>query len=259
MVQKKELSMEYYHLKDREWQYILSELQTVSYMRLKNLDKLRQFLEAVYYVLRSGIQWRLLPYYYGNWRSVHNRFKRWCDKGIWNKLFMNSIQDADLTEVMLDGTIVRSHACSAGYGKNAQEEQALGRSKGGFTTKIHAMVDGLGNPLKFTLTGGNRHEIIKSEELISNVSNTNVIADKAYDSDRFRKVIEKKNSTHTIPPRKNRKEQHEYDKEVYKERHLIECFFGKLKQFRRVFSRSDKIKHTFQAFIDFASTLINLR
>jgi transposase len=172
---------------------------------------------------------------------------------------MKSTQGSDLSEVMLDGTIVRSHACSAGYQKNGNEEQALGRSKGGFTTKIHAMVDALGNPVRFILTGGNRHEIIKAEELIENISDANIIADKAYDSDKFRETIEKQNCTHTIPSRKNRKNQHEYDAHIYKERHLIECFFGKLKHFRRVFSRFDKAKNTFQAFLDFAATLINLR
>ena len=174
-------------------------------------------------------------------------------------MFSQSTDGADLQEVMLDGTIVRSHACAAGYQKDSNAEQALGRSKGGFTTKIHAMVDGPGNPLKFTLTGGNRHEIIKAEELIENIHHTNVIADKAYDSDKFRKLIEKQGCKHTIPPRKNRKIQHEYDTHIYIERHLVECFFSKLKHYRRVFSRFDKIKHTFQAFIDFASTLINLR
>lgn len=160
---------------------------------------------------------------------------------------------------MLDGTIVRSHACSAGYDKNSAEEQALGRSKGGFSTKIHAAVDGLGNPLRFILTGGNRSEFIKAEALIEGIRDTNIIADKGYDSDKFRKQIEKQNCICTIPPRKNRKIQHEYDKEVYKERHLIECFFGKLKHFRRVFSRFDKMKSSFQAFIDIASILINIR
>lgn len=67
------------------------------------------------------------------------------------------------------------------------------------------------------------------------------------------------NCTHTIPPRRNRKIQHDYDKHVYKERHLIECLFGKLKHFRRVFSRFDKLKSTFQAFINLASTLISIR
>ena len=110
-------------------------------------------------------------------------------------------QDADLTEVMLDGTIVRSHACSSGYEKNSGAEQALGRSKGGFTTKIHAMVDALGNPLKFILTGGERHEIIAAEALIEDIQKR-ILADKAYDSDQFRQKIEEQDCKHTIPPRK---------------------------------------------------------
>lgn len=200
-----------------------------------------------------------MPKYYGKWQTIYKRFIRWERLHIWSDMFTKSTGGADLQEVMLDGTIVRSHACAAGYQKDGHEEQALGRSKGGFTTKIHAMVDGLGNPLKFILTGGNRHEVIKAEELIENIHHTNVIADKAYDSDKFRNTIEKQGCKHTIPSRKNRKIQHEYDAHIYIERHLVECFFGKLKHYRRVFSRFDKIKHTFQAFIDFASTLINLR
>ena len=184
---------------------------------------------------------------------------RWERLNIWSNMFAQSTDGADLQEVMLDGTIVRSHACASGYQKDGNSEQALGRSKGGFTTKIHAMVDALGNPLKFILTGCNRNEIIKAEELIEDIHNTNIIADKAYDSDKFRKIAEKQGCEHTIPPRRNRKIQHEYDAHIYIERHLIECFFGKIKQFRRIFSRFDKIKHTFQAFIDFTSILINLR
>ena len=63
---------------------------------------------------------------------------------------------------MLDGTIVKAHACATGYMKDSSEEQGLGRSKGGFTSKIHTLVDGLGNPLKFIITGGNHNEIIKA-------------------------------------------------------------------------------------------------
>ena len=96
----------------------------------------------------------------------------------------------------------RSHACSSGYEKNSGVEQALGRSKGGFTTKIHAMVDALGNPLKFILTGGERHEIIAAEALIEDIQKSNILADKAYDSDQFRQKIEEQDCKHTIPPRK---------------------------------------------------------
>ena len=128
--------MFYYHLKAAEWQYIFEALRNVRYVHRNNPKELRRFIEAVYYVLRGGIQWRLLPKYYGHWRSVHNRFIRWRNKGIWSILFEKATEDADLQEVMLDGTIVRSHACSSGYEKGGNAEQALGRSMGGFTTKM---------------------------------------------------------------------------------------------------------------------------
>ena len=73
-------------------------------------------------------------------------------KDIWNKLLQFCIQDPDLEYIMIDATIVRAHACAAGYGDT--REEGLGRSKGGFTSKIHAKVDALGNPLKIIITPG---------------------------------------------------------------------------------------------------------
>ena len=101
------------------------------------------------------------------------------EKGIWIKLFKSTGYCTDLQEVMIESTIVRAHACAAGYGK---EEQGLGRSKGELTSKIHALVDALGKTLKFIITGGNRNDIIKAEGLIENIKNTTVIADKGYDN-----------------------------------------------------------------------------
>ena len=89
---------------------------------------------------------------------------KWCEKGILERL-LKYTQDPDLEVHMIDGTIVRAHACSAGYKKNSGAQEALGRSKGGFTTKIHALVDALGNPLKFTLTPGQRNDITQAETL----------------------------------------------------------------------------------------------
>jgi len=135
---------------------------------------------------------------------------------------------------MIDATIVRSHACSAGYGKNTRDIQALGGSKGGFTTKIHALVDALGNPLKFILTPGQRHEITQASTLIQDMENTWVIADKGYDSNAFVQDLEEKGCRPVIPSKRNRKYPRNYDEHIYKERHLIERFFGKIKHFRNV-------------------------
>ncbi|RTK92427.1 MAG: IS5 family transposase [Rickettsiales bacterium] len=234
-----------YHIKTENWKYIFNRLSKRQDIRTGNESKLRIFIEAVWFISRSGCQWRLLPEKYGSWRAVHRRFKRWSDRGIWSDLLRDSTEGADMEYIMVDSTIVRSHACSAGYRKNSQDQECLGRSKGGFSTKIHAIVDGLGNPLKFILTPGQRNDITQAEFLIKDFKNTAVIAENQSEA--------------VIPPRKNRKMQREYDVHVYKERHLIECFFGKIKHFRRVFSRFDKTSGVFIGFLNFVATLIWLR
>ena len=136
-----------YHINCHTWEQILLFLRSVPGIHTRDEDALRLFVEAVWYMARSGCQWRLLPGYYGSWRALHRRFKRWSYAGIWEAL-MQHVVDPDKEAVMIDATIIRSHACAAGYKKNAQSQEALGRSKGGFSTKIHALVDALGNPLK---------------------------------------------------------------------------------------------------------------
>ena len=153
-----------------------------------------------------------------------------------------------------------------GCGKRGdQAEEALGRSKGGFTTKIHAATDALGNPIKLTLTGGNRHDVTQAEALLEDFSPEQieqierVIADKGYDSDTLIEHIQTIQAEAVIPPKANRLEQRPYDQHFYKERHLVECFFNKLKQFRRVFSRFEQTARNYLAFVHFASTMIWLR
>lgn len=248
-----------YRIKEDNWKEILKKLQIKKRIHTKKEDKLRKFIEAVWYIVRSGCQWRLLPSYYGSWRAIHKRFKEWSDKGIWLSLFDSIKNYPDKELYMIDATIVRSHACSAGYKKNSQEEEALGRSKGGFSTKISALVDGLGNPIKITLTGGQDHDITQAEILCKDLSNTTLTADKGYDSDKFVKFLEEKNCISVIPPRKNRKNPRKFDKHIYKERHLVECFFGKIKHYRRIFSRFDKIANVYLSFLYFVCVFIWLR
>jgi transposase len=172
---------------------------------------------------------------------------------------MQYVSDPDKAYVMIDATIIRAHACSSGYKKDSQDQEALGRSKGGFTTKIHAAVDALGKPLKFILTPGQKHDITQAKCLTEDVTHTTVLADKGYDSDDLVKKLEDNGCTVVIPPRSNRKNPREYDKDIYKERHLVECFFNKIKHFRRIFSRFDKAAQTFLSFLSFVGALIWLR
>lgn len=138
-------------------------------------------------------------------------------------------------------------------------EQSLGRSRGGHSTKIHLACDALGNAIRFILTGGERHDITQAEALIENLFPNYVIADKGYDADKFVLLLKKRNAQAIIPSKINRRIQRLIDMQLYKERHLIECCIGKLKHFRRVFSRFDKLAKNYLSFVQFASTIIWLR
>ena len=135
----------------------------------------------------------------------------------------------------------------------------MGRSRGGFSTKIHVTVDGLGNPLRLRLTAGHRHDMVKAHDLIVGLDFDYVIADRSYGAQAFRDAIMASGAEPVIPPRKDAREPHAYDPWRYRERHLIECFIGKLKHFRRVFSRFDKLARRYLGFLQFTSTLIWLR
>ena len=143
--------------------------------------------------------------------------------------------------------------------KGGQLSQALGRSRGGFSTKVHVSVDGLGNPLRFRLTAGQRHDITQAQALICGSNVNHVIADKGYDSVELLQFIQDMGATPVIPPRSNRKLQRDYDEHLYKERHLVECFINKIKHYRRIFSRFDKLDSRYMGFLSFASALIWLR
>ena len=140
-----------------------------------------------------------------------------------------------------------------------QEAQALGRSRGGFSTKIHIAVDALGNPLRLILTAGQRHDSPQAGVLIEGFAPQVLIADKGYDSAPLVESVTAKGILAVIPPKKNRLAQREYDHHLYHERHLIECFINKLKHYRRVFSRFEKLSKNYLGFLSFVSALVWLR
>jgi transposase len=144
--------------------------------------------------------------------------------------------------------------------KNGTEaDQALGRSRGGFSTKIHVTTDGLGNPLRLELTPGQPHDILKAHDLIVDLEFEHLIADRSYRAEEFRQELLAAGIEPVIPPKKNALQPHDYDQWRYRERHLIECFMGKIKHFRRVFSRFDKLARRYLGFLHFVASLIWLR
>ena len=118
------------------------------------------------------------------------------------------------------------------------------------STKIHALVDALGNPLRFFLSGGQEHDLVGADALIPGMEAGTLIADKAYDADaRVLEPLAAAGKTAVIPSKANRKVLRKHDQELYKERHLIENFFSKIKQFRAIATRYDKTARNFLAAV----------
>lgn len=120
-------------------------------------------------------------------------------------------------------------------------------------------MDALGNPLRFTLTGGQTHDITQAEALIAHYLGEYVIGDKAYDSSSFLQVVLSQGAVPVTPPRSNREVLRQYDEHLYKERHLVECFINKIKHYRRIFSRFEKLVQRYLGFLSLVSSLIWLR
>lgn len=120
-------------------------------------------------------------------------------------------------------------------------------------------MDALGNPLRLLLTAGQRHDSPQAPALIEGFEPRVLIADKGYDSGPLLEAVTAKGILAVIPPKKNRLVQRDYDRHLYRERHLIECFIGKIKQYRRVFSRFEKLSKNYLGFLSFVSSLIWLR
>ena len=167
----------------------------------------------------------------------------------------------DVQNILIDSTVIRAHPCAAGAAESSAEAEALGRSRGGFGTKIHAITDALGNPLDFVLTGGQASDIGQAETLLglTPAGAEAFIGDKGYDSDALVQAIQTRGMEAVIPPRSNRTEPRTVDWFVYKKRHLIECFFNKIKHYRRIFSRYEKTARNYMGMLRLVSTLIWLR
>ena len=131
------------------------------------------------------------------------------------------------------------------------ENKAVGRTKGGLNTKIHAIVDGLGNPVAFLLSPGNENDSTHAIERMrmTDLTGSNILGDQAYGTNGILAYIQEHGATVVIPPKRNTKEPWEVDYHLYKERHLVECFFQKMKWFRRVATRYDKLHKSFLAFV----------
>jgi transposase len=136
----------------------------------------------------------------------------------------------------------------------------MGRSRGGLTTKIHAVVDAEGRPIRIALTPGQAHDGTAAEELLTNLKpGATLLADKAYDSNAIREQVQEQDGWANIPPKSNRKGSFVFSAFLYRYRNLVERFFNKLKQFRGIATRYDKDPENFLAAIKLVSARIWIR
>jgi transposase len=242
-------------ISDAVWEKIAALLPGQKSDRGVTAKDNRRFREAVLWRVRAGLPWRDLPGAFGKWNSVFKRFRRWVRTLVFERIFKALSGEPDFEYAMIDGTIVSVHQKASGA-KGGAEKNAIGRSRGGLTTKIVALVDALGNLIRFVLLPGQRHDIVGVPPLIEGVSFEALLGDKAFDADWLRADLDDRGAIAVIPPRANRTVIIDYDKEMYRWRHLVENYFAKIKEFRSIATRYDKTVESFEANINLAAALI---
>lgn len=217
---------------------------------------LRMIVEATLYRMRVGCPWRDLPAEFGCWNSIYQKFNRWSSKGKLMTIFKSLAQEPDLEWKFIDGSIVKAHQHSARA--TSDENQAIDKSRGGNTTKIHMAVDAYDLPIDFEIAGGEVHDCKVAPEFIEKLPTAGrTVADKGYDSEEVRYTIHKKSSIPVIPKKSNPKIGNtDMDWCIYKYRHLVENLFARIKHFRAIAARFDKLKQNYASVVTMACAFL---
>jgi len=182
------------------------------------------------------------------------RFVRWARRGIWESLFRELAGRGRSTDTRLHA---RQGAPLGGWWERGEQKQAVGRSRGGRNTKIHALADAKGRLLAILLTGGEAHDCPVAERLIRRVKTPKkMLGDKAYDSAELRDDLDQRGTKPVIPNRCNRKQPFSFSKRLYKLRWRIESAFNRLKDFRRIATRYDRLARNYLASVCLAAALV---
>lgn len=234
----------------------------------------RPIINGILWVLRTGAPWEELPRRYGKHKTVSSRYYRWCKQGIWQRIFSELQAQADddgtldWTIHFVDSTVIRAHQHAAGAKDSDAETEALGRSQGGFSTKLNVRADGQGRPLSFVLQPGQQHESRAFEPLMqSDVAKRRrrgrprgrplrVCADKAYSSQHIRHWLRQRGIRVTIPRKANERRGGRFNKELYKLRARVEQLINRLKQFRRIATRYEKRAENYLGMVTIGAILL---
>jgi len=242
-------------LKDEEW----SKLRVIMLDQgIYDKANLRMTVEGILYKLRVGCPWRDVPQEFGYWNSIFKRFSSWSVKGKLSKIFKSVSNKSDHEWTFLDGSIVKAHQHSSGARKEA--ETAIGKSVAGNTSKIHLAVDSMGLPIHFEITGGEVHDSKIAPELRELTIHKDCdyyIADRGYDSETLRRKIRQLGSGPVIPRKRNSKiGNDDIDWCLYKYRHLVENAFARLKHFRSIATRYEKLKVNYAGMVSLGCMLM---
>lgn len=222
---------------------------------------MRLRIEAILWILRAGAPWRDLPAGLGPWQSAYSCFRAWTKSGLWSAILGGlSRTESDREYVMIDSTAMRVHAHGANPA-GGQLSQAMGRSRSSLSTKIHMACDALGYPLGFILTGANVSDFDQAKPLLQSYlcKNSYAIMDKGYDSDAIRAYVNQLGGVAVIALHPGRSQKPVFDEHLYRERHRIENLFAKLKAFRRIATRFEKLAVTFAAMVSLACIILWLK
>jgi len=240
-------------LSDEHW----SKLRNIMRQhRIYDKPGLRLMVEGMLYRMRVGCPWRDLPEHFGTWNSIYKKFNAWSAAGKWLKIFKALVTEPDLEWGFIDGSYIKAHQHSAGAA--GQEPQAIGKSRAGNTSKIHLAVEGYGLPVEFHLTGGEVNDCSAAPELINDLPEFEIlVGDKGYDSQKVRDKIKDKKAKAVIPRKQNSVVGNaDMDWGLYKYRHLVENAFARLKQYRAIATRYDKLKRNYESMLAMACGLL---
>ena len=254
------MSETFYHkITDEQWKIIEPHLPKPKSTGRPALNS-RTVFNAIFWVLDSGAKWRYLPKEFGNWNIIYHKFRKWCELGVFEKILQSLVENAKKYFLIeMDSTFCKVHQHAAGARK-ILGNQDIGISRGGKTTKIHALVNEHFQLVSVELSGGNIHDSEMAIKLLSKVTleGKKILADKAFCSEEIRNFISQEKAGVCIPDKSNAVVIHEFDEELYKARNIIERFFQHLKNFRHIATRYDKLSECFLNFVLLAAVMIKI-
>ena len=230
-------------------------------LNIYDKPNLRNIFTGILFRLKTGCQWRYLPECFGKPNTVFKAFRRWSKLDKFSKIFKMLIQDPDMEWLSIDGTHIRAHQSSVGA--SSLETQAIAKSAGGNSTKIHLIVDAHGNPLDFIISDGVTHDVKIAPDLIGKVylNETKLLnADRGYISEKVSESLSHQGVHPNIPNKRNSLSGNTHmDWHIYKARHVVENMFTTLKHFRGLATRYNKLKNSYISNVTLAYTYIWLK